>query len=66
MTQPAEWRPYAVPAVEVVDEEPPAYLRQAAEEALVDVAAGRTVICTSDEAFDALLDELSTDPEKDL
>jgi hypothetical protein len=55
-----------VPDVEVVDEEPPAYLREVAEEALADVAAGRTVICTSDEAFDALLDELSTDPGGDL
>jgi hypothetical protein len=49
----------------MVDEEPPPGFREAAEEALADLAAGRSVVCMSDEAFDALLDELSTHPESD-
>jgi hypothetical protein len=63
-THPAGSQPYRLPPIEIVDEEPPAYLREAAEEALADVAAG-PVICMSDEAFDALLDALSVDPEAD-
>ncbi|WP_250281471.1 MULTISPECIES: hypothetical protein [unclassified Frankia] len=46
---------------EWVDEPDPA-TQQAIDEAREDLAAGRSVICTSDAAFDALLHELSMDP----
>lgn len=58
MTEPAGYS-CPLPEIEIVDEEPPPGFREAAEEALADVAAGRSVICTSDEAFDLLLEELS-------
>ncbi|WP_241255632.1 hypothetical protein [Candidatus Protofrankia californiensis] len=45
---------------EWVDEPDPA-TQQAIDEAREDLAAGRSVICTSDAAFDALLDVLSAD-----
>lgn len=61
VSQPAGCQPYRLPQIEIVDEEPSAYLREVAEEALVDVATGRSVICMSDEAFDALLEVLSVD-----
>jgi hypothetical protein len=69
MPEPARRRSYLglggsplLPVVEIVDEEPPAALRRAAEEALADIAAGRSIVCMSDEAFDALLDELASPP----
>ncbi|WP_250279332.1 hypothetical protein [Frankia sp. Cppng1_Ct_nod] len=47
---------------EWVDAPDPA-TQQAIDEAIEDLTAGRSVICTSDAAFDALLHELSTAPQ---
>jgi len=59
MTQPIQGPDYQIPRIEIVDEEPPAGVRAAAEEALADLVAGRSVICMSDDAFDALLRDLA-------
>ncbi|SBW22594.1 hypothetical protein FDG2_2853 [Candidatus Protofrankia californiensis] len=45
---------------EWVDEPDPA-TKRAIDEALEDLAAGRSVICESDDAFDTLLNVLSAD-----
>ena len=66
MTQPAGRQHLHLPDIEIIDEEPPPGFREAAEEALADVAAGRSVICLNDEAFDALLVELAAAPPRDL
>jgi len=48
---------------EWVDEPDPA-TKRAIDEALADLEAGRSVVCTSTAAFEALLDELATEPER--
>ncbi len=57
--QPLGYPSPPLPKIEIVDEEPPAYLREAAEKGLADYAAGRYVVCESDEAFEHLLDEMA-------
>lgn len=52
-------RPYPEPH-EWVDE-PDADTKRAIDEAHEDVEAGRTVLCLSDAAFDALLDQLAAE-----
>jgi hypothetical protein len=59
MTHPVGRLGKPLPDIEIVDEEPPPGLAAAAEEALADVEAGRSVVCMSDDAFEALLDELA-------
>ncbi|WP_041254946.1 hypothetical protein [Frankia sp. EAN1pec] len=43
-------------------DEPDAGTARALDEAVVDLDAGRSVLCASEGAFDALLDALTTDP----
>ncbi|WP_041253990.1 hypothetical protein [Frankia sp. EAN1pec] len=52
-------RPYPEPH-EWVDE-PDVDTKRAIDEAHEDVEAGRTVLCLSDAAFDALLDQLAAE-----
>jgi hypothetical protein len=49
--------------IEIVDDDPPAGLVAAADEALADLAAGRYASFDSDEAFDAFLAELAAHPK---
>ncbi len=51
-----------LPEVEIVDEEPPAWLVEAAERGLADYEAGRYVTCDP-ETFDRLLTDAAAHPE---
>lgn len=61
MTHPADL-PYPVPEPHEWADEPDAETSRVLDEALVDVDAGRSVICASEGAFDALLDALAANP----
>lgn len=61
MTHPADL-PYPVPEPHEWTDEPDAGTARALDEAAVDLAAGRSVLCASEGALDALLDALTTDP----
>ncbi|EFC83956.1 hypothetical protein [Parafrankia sp. EUN1f] len=61
MTQAADL-PYPVPEPHEWIDVPDPGTQRAYDEAMADVAAGRSVICTSEEALDALLAELAADP----
>jgi hypothetical protein len=63
MIEASGYLPPPLPKIEIVDEEPPAYLREAAEKGLADYAAGRYVVCESDEAFEHLLNETAAHPQ---
>jgi hypothetical protein len=61
MTERAEHQ-LDLPAVEIVDEDPPAGYREAAEVGLADHAAGRYVVCAP-ETFDRLLADAANYPQ---
>ncbi|ONH62350.1 hypothetical protein CcI49_02935 [Frankia sp. CcI49] len=61
MTHPADL-PYSVPDPHEWVDEPEPGAERAFDEAMADVEAGRSVICPSEGALDALLAELVADP----
>lgn len=61
MTHPADL-PYPVPEPHEWADEPDVETARALDEALVEVDAGRSVICVGEDAFDVLLEALATNP----
>jgi hypothetical protein len=61
VAEPAERQPYPEPH-EWADEPDP-LTQRLIDEAMDDLAAGRSVVCMSDASFDALLDTLAAHPK---